>query len=88
MAFPHRDAWQDSRLEEEPSQRRRDGDRAVPGAGRGADSVATHAVPADAVDGLRHACAPLRVCPRVARPNRSSATRAIDNSLDGSFLHW
>ena len=24
----------------------------------------------------------------VARPNRSSATRAIDNSLDGSFLHW
>src|SRR5271155_283547 len=24
----------------------------------------------------------------VARPNRSSATRATDNSLDGSFLHW
>jgi hypothetical protein len=24
----------------------------------------------------------------VTRPNRSSATRAIDNSLDGSFLHW
>ena len=24
----------------------------------------------------------------VARPNRSSATRVIDNSLDGSFLHW
>jgi hypothetical protein len=24
----------------------------------------------------------------VARPNRSPATRAIDNSLDGSFLHW
>ncbi len=24
----------------------------------------------------------------VARPNRSSATRAIDNSLGGIFLHW
>src|SRR3954449_9541105 len=24
----------------------------------------------------------------VARPNRSSATGAIDNSLDGTFLHW
>src|SRR5271155_2525964 len=34
--------------------------------------------------GLRHE-APARP---VARPERSSATRAIDNSLDGSFLHW
>jgi hypothetical protein len=24
----------------------------------------------------------------VTRPSRSSATRSIDNSLDGSFLHW
>jgi hypothetical protein len=24
----------------------------------------------------------------IARPNRSSATRSIDNSLGGSFLHW
>ena len=24
----------------------------------------------------------------VARPNRSSATRSIDNSLGGIFLHW
>src|SRR4051794_30817735 len=24
----------------------------------------------------------------VTRPNRSSATRAIDNSLDGTLLHW
>ena len=24
----------------------------------------------------------------VTRPNRSSATRAIDNSLGGTFLHW
>lgn len=24
----------------------------------------------------------------VARPGRSSATRSIDNSLDGTFLHW
>src|SRR3954470_15021005 len=25
---------------------------------------------------------------RVAPPNRSSATSATDNSLDGTFLHW
>ncbi|RUW33610.1 MAG: hypothetical protein EOS31_13695 [Mesorhizobium sp.] len=24
----------------------------------------------------------------IARPNRSSVTRPIDNSLGGSFLHW
>src|SRR5918911_4783872 len=34
--------------------------------------------------GLRHEAS---IRP-VARPNRSSATRAVDNSLDGSFLHW
>ena len=34
--------------------------------------------------GLRHEAS---IQP-VTRPNRSSATRAIDNSLDGSFLHW
>src|SRR5271168_2770129 len=34
--------------------------------------------------GLRHE-APARP---VARPDRSSATRAIDNSLGGTFLHW
>src|SRR5271168_5286450 len=34
--------------------------------------------------GLRHE-AP---APPVARPDRSSATRAIDNSPGGTFLHW
>jgi len=34
--------------------------------------------------GLCHE-APIRP---IARPNRSSATRSIDNSLGGTFLHW
>ena len=34
--------------------------------------------------GLRHEAS---IQP-VTRPNRSSATRAIDNSLGGTFLHW
>jgi hypothetical protein len=45
------------------------------------------ALPSDrstAQGGLRHEAS---IQP-VARLNRSSATRAIDNSLDGSFLHW
>jgi hypothetical protein len=29
-----------------------------------------------------------RAVAEVSRPNRSSATRSIDNSLGGSFLHW